>query len=784
MKKLDIPFLENILDSIPDAAFIIDDNNKVVVWNKAIENISHIPRAEILGQDSNICGAIFYGTPTIVLADLIIDPAKKSDFIKDVHYEGRDLYMEGYIKVAVLGREAYYWCKASPIFDDEGNIIGAMEILRDNSSIVELNYTSQAANEQAEAAMQQLLATEEELRQQYESLQVTEQQLRKELQFKQTMLENMNELFYTFDKDVRLTFINKKSLEVIGYHPEELIGTFRTKEIFPDEDWEWIKKEVVKRLSTGEQSTYILPARHRDGTKKYLKINSSPLWEDGTIVGAMVLADDITEYLKVHEALYENEKNMRRIADNMLDLVSELDAKGNIVYVSPSHFKVLGYPVDVMMKMTFVDFVHPDDLPLALNKLKEIMITGKPAISQHRCLHADGYYIWTETLGNPIMQNGILTGIVLSSRDINERKRLERELSYLSVHDPLTNLYNRTYFEEEMARIDAEGICPVGFMVFDLDGLKLVNDTVGVEAGNRLLIKTAEILKAACPNGIIARVGGDEFAILLPNTNKEQLEEKPAIIQVKTASFNEDTAEIPLSLSIGIACKEEPDKSLWDTAKEAEAYMGQLKLHRSRSARSAVVSTLLKALEERDFITEGHGDRMQELAVLLGKGMGLSHNILTTLRLFAQFHDIGKVGVPDRILFKEGRLTPEEYQEMKRHAEIGQRIAMASPELSSLADLILKHHEWWNGEGYPLGIAGEDIPLECRVLAIADAYDAMTNDRPYRKAMTAEEAKAELLRCSGTQFDPYLVELFLKLLDVSAEQLDEHINRMINGDKN
>ncbi|NLT20622.1 MAG: HD domain-containing protein, partial [Syntrophomonadaceae bacterium] len=136
-----------------------------------------------------------------------------------------------------------------------------------------------------------------------------------------------------------------------------------------------------------------------------------------------------------------------------------------------------------------------------------------------------------------------------------------------------------------------------------------------------------------------------------------------------------------------------------------------------------------------------------------------------TLQLLAQFHDIGKVGVPDRILFKEDRLTPEEYLEMQRHSEIGQRIALAAPELSSLAGLILKHHEWWNGKGYPLGLAGEDIPLECRILALADAYDAMTNDRPYRKAMSHEEAKAEIIRCSGTQFEPRLATLFLELLE-------------------
>jgi HD-GYP domain-containing protein (c-di-GMP phosphodiesterase class II) len=137
---------------------------------------------------------------------------------------------------------------------------------------------------------------------------------------------------------------------------------------------------------------------------------------------------------------------------------------------------------------------------------------------------------------------------------------------------------------------------------------------------------------------------------------------------------------------------------------------------------------------------------------------------ITDLRLLAQFHDIGKVGIPDRILFKRGPLTSEEASEMQRHSEIGHRIAMSAPDLAPIAEFILKHHEWWNGTGYPLKLKGENIPLECRILAIADAYDAMTSDRPYRRAMPHEDAIAEIMKCKGVQFDPELVLVFIELL--------------------
>ncbi len=192
------------------------------------------------------------------------------------------------------------------------------------------------------------------------------------------------------------------------------------------------------------------------------------------------------------------------------------------------------------------------------------------------------------------------------------------------------------------------------------------------------------------------------------------------------------------------------------------------KLHRSQSGRSAIVQTLMKALKERDFITEGHADRLQELVTALARAVSVPESKMSDLRLLAQFHDIGKVGIPDKILFKPGRLTTKEFNEMKRHCEIGYRIAMSAPDLAPIGEWILKHHEWWNGSGYPLKLKGEEIPLECRILAIADAYDAMTSDRPYRKALPHEVAMAELRKFSGIQFVPELVNKFIVVLSQCA----------------
>jgi len=199
--------------------------------------------------------------------------------------------------------------------------------------------------------------------------------------------------------------------------------------------------------------------------------------------------------------------------------------------------------------------------------------------------------------------------------------------------------------------------------------------------------------------------------------------------------------------------------------KMADKLMYREKLHHQQSEKSKIIDILTKMLEARDFITEGHGDRMQELCGKLAEAMGMSKNDIEDMHLFAQFHDIGKVGIPDRILFKPGKLNEEEKDEMKRHTEIGYRIAESSPVLAHISDWILKHHEWWGGNGYPFKLRGEEIPLQSRILAIVDAYDAMTNNRPYRKALTEETAIQEVKRGSGTQFEPKIVEVFLEILD-------------------
>lgn len=356
--------------------------------------------------------------------------------------------------------------------------------------------------------------------------------------------------------------------------------------------------------------------------------------------------------------------------------------------------------------------------------------------------------------------------IVSVFNDVTQQKIAQENLAYLSTHDYLTGLYNRMYLDEKIKLLEGNSSYPIGIISGDIDGLKMINDTFGHGVGDRYIITVANILKMiARKQDLVARISGDEFILILPNSDGKHVRKTAAQIRQAIAECKEYEFTIPLNISIGHTVVTDKNTSIEDAIIIADENMYSEKLLHSRSRRSSIIKTLMKMLEARDVITQDHAVRTERIIVNLAKLMGMSRRKITDIKLFAMFHDIGKVGVPDKILFKKGRLNKEEMLIMQRHPEIGHRIALSSPELAHIADLILMHHEWWDGSGYPLGIRGRKIPLECRMLAVVDAYDAMTKDRPYRLAMTHEEATNELNRCAGTQFDSNVVRNFLKVLE-------------------
>ncbi|MCK5567601.1 MAG: diguanylate cyclase, partial [Actinomycetia bacterium] len=269
---------------------------------------------------------------------------------------------------------------------------------------------------------------------------------------------------------------------------------------------------------------------------------------------------------------------------------------------------------------------------------------------------------------------------------------------------------------------------------------------------------------------IVARYGGDEFIVLLPSTSKTIAAN--IVSRVEEAFNNQFYRKFITSLSMGIATKKSGKQNINELIKIAEDNMYKHKLIEKQSSHSSIIISLQKALEERNYETHEHMDRIQSLALELGGILNFSDEILDELSLLSSLHDIGKIAITDDIILKPSKLTSKEYELIKKHSEIGFRIASSNPNLASIAKGILSHHERWDGKGYPMGLKGEAIPLTSRIIAIIDTYDAMTNDRPYRKAHSKEYAIKELLKYAGKQFDPILVEHFIKI--ISKEKMSSY----------
>lgn len=362
--------------------------------------------------------------------------------------------------------------------------------------------------------------------------------------------------------------------------------------------------------------------------------------------------------------------------------------------------------------------------------------------------------------------------IKLLKKAIKERREAEEELRYTVFHDTLTGLYNRNYFEEEINKLNQHGLIPISIIVADVNGLKIVNDTFGHDRGDQYLKRVSTIIKQSCRRGDrIARWGGDEFIILLNQTTGIEAER---ICDRIKENCSQDPNELEsISIALGYAVKESLEENLLDVLKNAEEMMYKNKLTENRSAKGALLTTVLKTLGAKSHETEEHAWRLQKMALAIGEEIGLPPYELDRLSLLVPLHDIGKISIPEEILTKTNRLSEEEWEIIQLHSEKGCQIAQSTGAFAHIANDILAHHERWDGKGYPNGLKGEDIPILSRITAIVDSYDAMTNKRPYSMPKTKEDALQEIIVCSGTQFDPTLVDVFVSIIKSEALLFEE-----------
>jgi len=280
--------------------------------------------------------------------------------------------------------------------------------------------------------------------------------------------------------------------------------------------------------------------------------------------------------------------------------------------------------------------------------------------------------------------------------------------------------------------------------------------------GDELLKKVAEVMKKGCrTDDIIARLGGDEFVILLPKTGA--LETEQIINRIKgLASIDQIGCCIDISITFGYKTKDNEEENIQEIFKNAEDHMYQRKLFESPSIRGKTIKAIINTLHEKNKREEQHSHRVLALCKSTGEALGLLEHEIAVLKTVGLLHDIGKIAIDENVLNKPGKLTDDEWKEIKRHPEIGYRILNTVNDMADMANYVLCHHESWDGKGYPKGLKGEQIPFVSRIITIADTYDAMTSERSYRSALPEEFVIAELQKNAGIQFDPELVRVFIE----------------------
>jgi len=363
----------------------------------------------------------------------------------------------------------------------------------------------------------------------------------------------------------------------------------------------------------------------------------------------------------------------------------------------------------------------------------------------------------------PYRDHKAIYGIIV---DVTEREQSRARILHISYHDYLTDLYNRRYFEEQFDLLNAQTEEPLSIIMGDVNGLKLVNDSLGHHVGDSLLIEASKLLLSHVDQQtIVARVGGDEFALLMKGKTEEQVKLLMAQLEEhnKSTIVNSGT-QVLLSIAYGYAIQKQPHESLQSLMKEAEGFLYASKYYDDSSIKGKTVSIIMNTLFEKSEREKMHSQRVGTLASALAEKMNLSSQEINKVRTAGFLHDIGKIGIPEAILNKNVSLTNEEWVMMKSHGERSFRILQNSIEFADISEIVRSHHERWDGAGYNQSLRGENIPLASRIIALADAYDAMTNLRSYRNTLSKEEAISEIRRCSGTQFDPNLTDEFIAML--------------------
>ncbi len=574
------------------------------------------------------------------------------------------------------------------------------------------------------------------------------------------------------DDDDRLSMVNPAFEKITGRMAEELKSIEWGELTYPSDSGEYAGMMTSYKSEPHGQFNMDKRIVKPDGTSSWVNMSVKKFaLSPGQEGRYLLMIMDIDEQRKASDALKESERSKSVLLSNLPGLAyrCDYDRDWTMRFISPGCFKLTGYRPKSLLgnsEVSYNDLIAPEYRQAIWEEWERVISRKLPFRYEYEIITAIGDRKWVFEQGQAILATDgsveALEGLII---DINDRKRKEEEVRYLNDRDYLTGLHNRRYFEKSRRIMNSSGKLPLSIIVGDINGLKFINDALGHAEGDILIMETSKLLKnAARPQDVLSRTGGDEFMLLMPSTGRSEaarvMEDIRRNVERHNASISGSSFYI--SISLGFASKDHPFEDFDRVMREAEDMMYRGKLADHRQAYRLIVDSIMDRVYAKSHENPEHAKRIMVISSSIARMLGLSEQEISDLALTAMLHDIGNISVTGDILAKQSSLTDDEWAEVRRHPMVGYRIAKASEELSDIADYVLSHHERWDGTGYPNGRKAEEIPLLSRIIAVADAFDAMTHDRPYRKAMTEAEALEEIERQAGSQFDPEVASALIR----------------------
>lgn len=578
---------------------------------------------------------------------------------------------------------------------------------------------------------------------------------------------------WTLSEDIPTDFVSD-NISIFGYKPEDFYNG-------PLADyWQFVHEDDRERVKRELYSARKKETKSYKNQYRVICSDSSVRWveewviheytPEGVLSHEKGVLRDITDAHGIAMKLRDSESRYKELFDNASALIFTFNNNGRLTSCNRT-FKET-FMIDEDKQILRLDDLFSDTTMnrFAKQSFFEECLNNIDNRLELEMKNLNGDLLFIEMRNRVIYDESEILEIQSVANDITDKKRAEETVKFLMEHDAMTGLYNRVYFDRKLDEYAVSDHKNVAIIIGDVNGLKMINDAFGHKNGDALLQGISKVFLSVFDEktDIIARLSGDEFAILTLKKNIDIL-----IDRVNVKCKEQRLFPFPMDISLGYAIQKNKTQSIDSLFREADHQMYRKKLRESKRIKSMMIQSLQNQLAENSLETFEHCHRMKNTAEQIGIMLNMSEALMEELELTILMHDIGMVSISSEILEKTEPLSDDEINTIHKHSEIGYHLLISSPNLAGVGEYVLSHHENYDGTGYPQGLKGMEIPLVSRIVAVADGYDAMTNDRPYRTSISHQEAIEDIKGQSGKKYDPSVVHAFIKYFETENEKIKE-----------